>query len=94
MQRKNFLEAFFYNDIIPGEKRYDHGPEYGERVKTFTCCEERLIACLNGEERELLERFVDAKEDLCDFSLMDSFVEGFRLGGEFMLDMFIAPERK
>jgi len=86
-----FHISFFYGEIIPGEKRYDHGPEYREREKTFTCCEESLIAYLNGEGRELLARFVNAKDDLDDFSLMDSFVEGFRLGAEFMLDIFVLP---
>ena len=93
MQHKNFLEAFFYNEITPGEKRVDHGPEYEEREKTFICCEERLTACLNRGERELLAQFVDAKDDLDDFSLMDSFVEGFQLGAEFILDALVLPQK-
>ena len=92
MRRKNFLEALYYGEIAPFEKRFKHSPEYLKCVETIASSEEKLTACLNEAERVLLSRLTDAEGDLSEFSILEYFIEGFRLGAAFVMDTFVERE--
>ena len=88
MKGKNFFESLYYGEIAPYEKCVAHSPEYEKAAKTICSCEEKLTACLNEEERELFSQLIEAEGDLSEYSILEYFAEGFRLGAEFMLDTF------
>ena len=91
MQRKNILEALYYGEIAPYENRFDHSLEYVECAKKLSSIEAKLTACLNEEERALLEQLAGAEGELSELSILEYFAEGFRLGAAFMLDTFVIP---
>jgi len=92
MKRKNIFEALYYGEIAPYEKCFAHSPEYVECAKNLSDSAAKLTACLNEEERALLDQLTNAEGDLSEFSILEYFAEGFRLGAKFMLDTFISPQ--
>ena len=93
MQRVNILEALYYGNISPVAKCFDRSSAYAECMEAISESEEKLFASLGEGEQQLLTRFIEAQSRVLCFSEVEHFVEGFRLGAEFMLDTFLLPRK-
>lgn len=94
----NILEDLFYGDINPNEKCFDRKSRYAEFAAIVSDNEEKLTAFLNtlpnaDKEQHLLSQMVNAQSELSQFSEIERFIEGFRLGAGIMLDTFIFPQK-
>jgi hypothetical protein len=94
----NILEDLYYGNINPNEKCFDRKSRYSQFVKIVTDNEEKLTAFLNAlpnaeEEQHLLSQMINAQSELSQFSEIERFIEGFRLGAGIMLDTFIFPQQ-
>lgn len=58
-------------------------------LSTLTEKEEMLTAKLNGEEKDLFLKYVNAYNEFLAFSIADGFISGFRLGARFTYDTFV-----
>lgn len=62
--------------------------EYALCYKRIEKCEDKLNAELSPEGQKALEEYMDAVVSLHDLAECDRFMEGFRMGAKFMLDIF------
>lgn len=81
------LEKFWKGEVTPGERRYHHNGEYSKSYQTMVDSEEYLRKHLTGEDLQTFQIFRDAELKLSSLSDFENFVEGFRLGAMFMLDI-------
>ena len=95
MQHENILEALYYGHISPWEKKFDRDSEYAKNMEIIAANEEKLSALLSGtrEGQLLLAELIDAQSNVQSFSELGHFIEGFRLGAEFILDTFVLPRK-
>ena len=81
------LEEFWYGNLDPAE--YDANPskEYKELVRLVSRNEEKLLATMTEEQKELFSRYTDCVREsqaMIEFFL---FQNSFRLGGKIMLEV-------
>ena len=83
----NILEEFWYGNIEPAE--YDASPsnEYKEIVRLISRNEEKLLATMTDEQKELFYRYTDCVREHQARADCLLFKNSFRLGGRIMLEV-------
>lgn len=93
----NILEELYYGTVGPCKKCFDTASTYAEFCRVIAENEKSLndfLAALpNAEkERHLFSQMTNAQGAVSDFSEKERFIEGFRMGARFILDMFVMPD--
>ncbi len=83
-----FIEEFYYGNIEPQVYSSELNKEL-KMLSVLTEKEELLTARLNGEEKDLFSKYVNAYKEFLAFSIADGFISGFRLGARFVYDTFV-----
>ena len=83
----NVLEDFWYSNLDPAE--YDANPskEYKELVRLISRNEEKLLATMTEERKELFSRYTDCIREHQAMAECLLFQNSFRLGGRIMLEV-------
>jgi len=89
---KSILEELYYGNIDPQSRCYRQGSHIFEVSAEMVDIEEQLNERLNGEEKEMFKRYVEAYAELMATSELDAFIVGFRLGARFAVDTFMSDE--
>lgn len=94
----NILENLYYGNISPIEKSFNSKPEYSKFAKIIADNEEKLNAFFNDlpnaeQEWHLFEQMMNAQIEISSFLELERFIDGFRLGADFMLETFILPQK-
>lgn len=84
----SILEEFYYGNVSPGERYYEENSESGVFAKKACDLEERLSLHLSKADRALLQQLISAQGDLLSSECKYCFIDGWRLGVQFMLDTF------
>ena len=84
-----FIEKFYYGNIEPQACCSELNAELKKLLSTLTEKEELLTSKLNGEEKDLFQKYVNAYNEFLPFSIADGFISGFRLGARFTYDTFV-----
>lgn len=84
-----FIEEFYYGNIEPQACNSELNKELKKMLNALTEKEELLTATLNGEEKDLFLKYVNAYNGFLAFSIADGFISGFRLGSRFTYDTFV-----
>ena len=84
-----FIEEFYYGNIEPQACNSKLNKELKKLLSALTEKEELLTATLNGEEKDLFLKYVNAYNEFLAFSIADGFISGFRLGARFAYDTFV-----
>ena len=87
-----FIEEFYYGNIEPQACNSELNKELKKLLSNLTEKEELLTAKLNGEEKDLFIKYVNAYNEFLAFSIADGFISGFRLGARFTYDTFVETE--
>ncbi len=90
---KSFIRELYYGNINPTAKTYDKKSDFGKSMDKVAMNEEKLMNMLTGKEKELFEEFCKAYSDVDYTTGCESFVDGFRMGAEFMLNTFIIKDK-
>ncbi|MBO5512175.1 MAG: hypothetical protein J6B24_10625 [Clostridia bacterium] len=76
---KKTLTDLWYGNVLPYEHKRDYSP-----IRDLTELSKRnraaLVATLNDEQKELLEKYEGSAGEISGFCERDSFIYGFRLG--------------
>ena len=76
---KKTLTELWYGNVLPYEHKRDYSP-----IRDLTELNKRnraaLVATLNPEQKELLEKYEGSADEISGFCERDSFIYGFRLG--------------
>ena len=84
----NIIEELYHGNINPIEKEFKRDSSYAKFMKIFSENEHKLFAFFE-EHKEEKELFTAMCSALLDFGERERFIEGFRLGARFLLDMLI-----
>lgn len=84
------LEEFWYGNIEPTE--YDTSPckEYQESLKLISHNEEKLIATMTDEQKELFSRYNDCIREFQTMTDCLIFQNSFKLGARMMVEVMEA----
>ncbi len=87
---QSIIKELYYGNIRPFERRFDRNSDYARALHTAGECDEKLRALLGEEGLRLYENFRKANCAVTTEEEADAFIIGFRLGAEFVFDMFIS----
>jgi len=89
---KSIIEELYYGNIDPQSRCYRTDSHIFEVSSEMVDIEEKLNDRLDGEEKEMFKRYVEAYAELMSTSELDAFIVGFRLGARFVVDTFMSDE--
>lgn len=77
---RDTLENLYFGNITPNEQDITPGSVLADTMDRAEQCEEKLTALLEGEEKNLLLRLLNAENEISSTLALENFVLGFRLG--------------
>lgn len=83
----NVLEEFCYGNLNPTEYDANTSKEYKELVRLISRNEEKLLATMTDEQKELFSRYTDCVREHQAMAECLLFQNSFRLGGRMMLEV-------
>ena len=83
----NVLEEFWYGNLDPAEYDANTSKEYKEILRLISRNEEKLLATMTEEQKELFSRYTDCVREHQTMAECLLFQNSFRLGGRMMLDI-------
>lgn len=83
----NILEEFWYGNLDPAEYDTDTSQEYKEILRLISRNEEKLLATMTEDQKELFSRYTDCVREHQAMAECLLFQNSFRLGGRMMLEI-------
>ena len=83
----NILEEFWYGNIEPAEYDTSSGKEYKELLQLISRNEDKLLATMTEEQKELFNKYADCVREYQVMAECLLFQNSFRLGGRMMLEV-------
>ena len=77
---RNILEDLYFGKITPNEQDITPGSPLQQAMDQAEEYEEKLSALLEGEEKTMLLRFLNAENEIGSTMALENFILGFRLG--------------
>ena len=77
---QDILKELYYGKIVPWENQNDHTPEMAEYKEKVSEDIEKLVALLDSEGNQILERLLDNSAELERHMIYEGFKDGVRLG--------------
>ena len=81
------LEEFWYGNIEPTEYDTSASKEYEEVLQLITRNEEKLLATMTDEQKELFSRYTDVVREYQTMAECLLFQNSFKLGARMMLEV-------
>ena len=94
---RNILEDLYFGKITPNEQDITPGSPLQQAMDQAEEYEEKLSALLEGEEKTMLLRLLNAENEIGSTLALENFVLGFRLrtfAGSIMIVTYCAPCRE
>lgn len=83
----NILEEFWYGNIEPAEYYTSVGKEHKELLQLIIRNEDKLLATMTDEQKELFIRYADCVREYQITAECLLFQNSFRLDGRMMLEV-------
>ena len=80
------LEELFYGNLTPNEQQITPDPPLQQAMDQAEEYEEKLSALLEGEEKTMLLRLLNAENEIGSTMALENFILGFRLGVRMILE--------
>lgn len=77
---RDTLENLYFGKITPNEQDITPESVLADAMDRAEQCEEKLTTRLEGEEKTLLLRLLNAENEISSTMALENFVLGFRLG--------------
>lgn len=85
------LKDFWAGRIGPEGRRYHPREEYSKVFRIMERCEEAISAELSEAGLAAFEDFKQAEIESASLFECDSFIDGFRMGARFIMDVLLEP---
>ena len=82
---RKILEDLYYGNITPSIQTVKHGTSLQRAMEQAEECEEKLTALLEGTEKTLLLRLLNAENEIGSTLALENFILGYRLGVRLIL---------
>ena len=76
---RDTLENLYFGNITPNDQTIKSGTALKEAMEQSAECEEKLTALLEGKEKTLLLRLLNAENEICSTMALENYILGFRL---------------
>jgi len=83
----SILEEFWYGNIEPTEYDTSSSKEYKEMLHLISRNEEKLLAIMTDEQKDLFSRYQDCVREFQTMAECLLFQNSFRLGARMMLEV-------
>ena len=83
----NVLEEFWYGNLDPAEYDANSSKEYKELVWLISSNEEKLLATMSDEQKDLFSRYTDCVREFQTMTECLLFQNSFKLGARMMLEV-------
>ena len=77
---RDTLENLYFGNITPNDQIVKSGTALKKAMEQSAECEEKLTALLEGKEKTLLLRLLNAENEISSTMALENFILGFRLG--------------
>ena len=77
---RDTLGNLYFGKITPNEQDITPGSVLADAMDRAEQCEEKLTALLEGEEKTMLLRLLNAENEIGSTLALENFILGFRLG--------------
>lgn len=81
------LEELFYDNICPDTDCRSYDKETKQLMSYIADHHDNLLATLNDQQKEILEKFDDCYNELSDINEREIFSYTFKLGARIMLEV-------
>ena len=81
------LEEFWYGNIEPAEYEDSSDKECKKALQLIVRNEEKLLAAMTDEQKELFSRYTDALREYQSITVRMLFQNSFKLGARIMLEV-------
>ena len=88
----SILEEFACGNVPPEPRFFKRGSRYGRAMDALLKDEEKLLAVLNGNEKELFKKYCDTQSEVNRLSGVDRFIYGYRLGVLMTVEVFAGKD--
>lgn len=85
----SILEEFAYGNVCPQAQYFKKDSEYGRAMALVTRNEEKLLARLGVEDKEQLEKYIDAQGEVNRLTAIKNFMYGYKLGLIMTAEAFV-----
>lgn len=85
----SILEEFWYGNLDPTEYGACPSPEYKELLRLISRNEEKLLATMSDEQKEIFSRYSDCVREHQAMVECLLFRNSFRLGARIMLEIMM-----
>ena len=82
---RSILEELFYGNICPNTDCRSHDKGTKQLMGYIADHHDNLLATLNDQQKEILEKFDDCYNELTDINEREIFSYAFKLGARIML---------
>lgn len=83
----NVLEEFWYGNLDPAEYDASPGKEYKEMLQLISRNEEKLLANMTDDQKDLFSRYQDCVREFQAMAEFLLFQNSFRLGARMMQEV-------
>ena len=83
---RDTLENLYFGNITPNDQTVRSGTALKRAMEQSAELEEQLTALLEGKEKTLLLRLINAEDEICGTMALENFILGFRLGVRMILE--------
>ncbi|WP_195984721.1 DUF6809 family protein [Clostridium sp. D33t1_170424_F3] len=80
------LENLYYGNINPTDKTIVRGSPYDKGLRAMSELETKIELLLTAPIRELFSEYSTISSDIMQITALESFIEGFRLGANILLE--------
>lgn len=84
---RSILEELFYGNICPNTDCRSHDKETKQLMGYIADHHDNLLATLNDQQKEILEKFDDCYSELTDINEREIFSYAFKLGMRIAIEV-------
>ena len=89
---RTILEELYYGNICPNTDCRSHDKDTKQLIGYIADHHDNLLATLNEQQKEILEKFDDCYNELTDINEREIFLYAFKLGARIMLQILSNTE--
>ena len=85
----NYIEELYAGNINPSFQQVKKGSKYDKLTKQESELRKKLSQILSDDDKKLLEKICDIKDDIDYITAFDNYAMGFRDGSRLMMDILL-----
>ena len=85
----NYIEELYAGNLNPSFQQVKKGSKYDKLTKQESELHKKLSQILSDDDKKLLEKICDIKDDIDYITAFDNYAMGFRDGSRLMMDILL-----